>query len=71
MLALINPVALPARRIAGTTFFIIFLFGGLCIFRNRQRFFDQDPEVSGDIPSVRKIRAEKVLLVWGAQAATV
>jgi hypothetical protein len=35
MLALINPEALPALRIAGTFFLIINLLGGVYIFRNR------------------------------------
>jgi len=44
MLALINPAALPALRIAATFFFIIYLLFGAYIFRNRHRFFDRDPE---------------------------
>ena len=66
MLALINPEGLPALRIAGTIFFVIFLLGGLYIFRNRHRFFDKDPDVNEDIPAVRKIRAEEVIMIWGA-----
>ena len=34
------------------------------IFRNRHRFFDQDPNVSEDIPAVRKLRIEVILLPW-------
>src|SRR5207302_2230912 len=52
MLALINPVALPALRIAATFFFIIYLLFGAYIFRNRHRFFDRDPNVDNDIPAV-------------------
>jgi hypothetical protein len=66
MLALINPVGLPALRVAGTIFLVIFLFGGLYIFRNRHRFFDKDPDVDEDVPAVRKIRVEEVMMVWGA-----
>src|SRR4029453_15273325 len=33
MLALINPVALPALRIAATFFFLVYLAGGAYIFR--------------------------------------
>ena len=54
MLALINPAALPALRIAATFFFIIYLLFGAYIFRNRHRFFDRDPNVDNDIPAVRK-----------------
>jgi hypothetical protein len=64
MLALINPAALPALRIAATFFFIINLIGGAYIFRNRHRFFGGDPNVSDDIPAVRKLRIEVVLIPW-------
>jgi hypothetical protein len=64
MLALINPAALPALRIAATLFFLLYLAGGAYIFRNRHRFFDRDPNVDDDIPAVRHIRVEVVLIPW-------
>jgi hypothetical protein len=64
MLALINPAALPGLRIAATIFFIIYLLFGAYIFRNRHRFFDRDPNVLNDIPAVRKVRLEVVLIPW-------
>ena len=64
MLALINPAALPALRIAATFFFIIYLLFGAYIFRNRHRFFDRDPNVDNDIPAVRQVRVELVLIPW-------
>jgi hypothetical protein len=64
MLALINPAALTALRIAATFFFIVNLLGGTYIFRNRHRFFDRDPNVDNDIPAVRKIRVEVVMIPW-------
>jgi hypothetical protein len=64
MLAQINPVALPALRIAATFFFIIYLLFGAYIFRNRHRFFDRDPRVDNDIPAVRHVRVEVVLIPW-------
>ena len=64
MLALINPVALPALRIAATFFFLVYLAGGAYIFRNRHRFFDRDPNVDNDIPAVRHVRVEVVLIPW-------
>ena len=64
MLALINPVALPALRVAATLFFIIYLLFGAYIFRNRHRFFDRDPNVDNDIPAVRHVRVEVVLIPW-------
>ena len=64
MLAAINPVALPALRIAATFFLIVNLIGGTYIFRNRHRFFDRDPNVDDDIPAMRKLRVEVVMLPW-------
>src|SRR5207247_10846729 len=64
MLALINPAALPALRIAATFFFIIYLLLRACIFRHRHRFFDRDPNVDNDIPAVRKVRIEVVAIPW-------
>jgi len=64
MLSLINPVALPALRIAGTFFLTLNILAFVYIFRNRHRFFGRDPSVDGDIPAVRKLRAEVVLIPW-------
>ena len=64
MLALINPAVLPALRIAATFFLLINLVGGTYIFRNRHRFFDQDSNVDNDIPAVRKLRIEVVMIPW-------
>jgi hypothetical protein len=64
MLALINPAVLPALRIAATFFLLINLVGGTYIFRNRHRFFDQDSNVDNDIPAVRKLRMEVVMIPW-------
>ena len=63
MLAL-NPAVLPALRIAATFFFLIYLAGGAYIFRNRHRFFDRDPNVDNDIPAMRKLRVEVVMVPW-------
>jgi hypothetical protein len=63
-LAMINPTVLPALRIAATFFLIINLLGGTYIFHNRLRFFDRDPNVDNDIPAVRKVRMEVVLIPW-------
>jgi hypothetical protein len=64
MLSVIKPTALPALRIAGTFFVILNLVGIVYIFRNRHRFFGKDPNVSDDIPAVRKLRVEVVLIPW-------
>ena len=60
----LNPVALPALRIAATFFLIINLIGGTYIFFNRHRFFDQDSNVDNDIPAVRRLRMEVVMIPW-------
>jgi len=64
MLAAINPTALPALRIAGTFFLIVNVLAAIYFFRNRKRFFEQDPNVSGDIPAVRRLRVELILIPW-------
>jgi hypothetical protein len=64
MLAAINPVAFPALRIAATFFLLINLLGGTYIFLNRHRFFDGDPNVDNDIPAVRNVRVEVVMIPW-------
>ena len=64
MLAQIDPQALTALRIAATFFFIVNLLGGAFIFRNRHRFFDRDPSVDNDIPAVRRIRVEVIMIPW-------
>ena len=64
MLAAISPVALPSLRIAATFFLIVNIVGGTYIFRNRHRFFDRDPNVDDDVPAMRKLRVEVVMLPW-------
>jgi|GraSoiStandDraft_52_1057288.scaffolds.fasta_scaffold56352_2 hypothetical protein len=63
MLAL-NPEALPALRIAAAFFLIVNLIGGTYIFRNRHRFFDRDRNIDNDIPAVRRLRLEVVMVPW-------
>ena len=64
MLALINPAALPALRIAATFFLTVNILAFVYIFRNRHRFFDKDRNVAGDIPTVRRLRVEVILIPW-------
>lgn len=64
MLAAIDPTALPALRIAGTFFLLINILAFIYIFRNRHRFFGRDPNVSNDVPAVRRLRIEVVLVPW-------
>jgi len=40
------------------------LAGGTYLFFNRHHFFDQDSNVDNDIPAVRKLRMEVVMIPW-------
>jgi hypothetical protein len=64
MIAVIEQAGVPALRIAFTIAVIIFLMGGILIFRKRHQFFDRDPRVENDVPEVRHNRMEEILFVW-------
>jgi hypothetical protein len=65
VIAALEQAGLPALRIAFTTAVILFLYGGIFIFRKRHQFFDRDPNVENDVPVVRHNREEAILFVWG------
>jgi hypothetical protein len=65
LIAVIESAGVPALRMAFTIAVIIFLIGGILIFRSRHRFFDRDPNVENDVPVVRHNRMEEILFVWG------
>jgi hypothetical protein len=64
MMAVIEQAGLPALRTVFTIAVLIFLMGGILIFRRRHQFFDRDPNVENDVPVVRHNRMEEILLVW-------
>jgi hypothetical protein len=64
MIAVIEQAVVPALRIVFTIAVIIFLMGGILIFRKRHQFFDRDPRVENDVPEVRHNRMEEILFVW-------
>jgi hypothetical protein len=64
IIAVIEQAGIPALRIVFTIAVIIFLIGGILIFRKRHQFFDRDPSVENDVPEVRHNRMEEVLFVW-------
>ena len=64
LIALINPAAVPALRVAGAIFLTINLLGGAYIIRHWRRLFGRDPQVEQDIEAVRHIRVEVVLIPW-------
>ena len=64
LIAVIEQAGVPALRVALTVAVIVFLFGGIIIFRRRHQFFDRDPNVENDVPVVRHNREEEILFVW-------
>ena len=64
-MAVIEEAGIPALRIAFTIAVIVFLLGGISIFRRRHQFFDRDPDVYNDVPVVRRNREEAIMFVWG------
>jgi hypothetical protein len=64
MIAAIEQAGLPALRVAFTFAVIVFLCGGIFIFRRRHKLFDRDPDVDNDVPVVRHNREELVTFVW-------
>jgi len=63
MLALIDPAALPALRIAATFFVLLYVAGGVYLFRNRHRFFTAI-QMSTMTLTVRKMRIEVVVIPY-------
>ena len=64
-MAVIEQAGIPALRVAFTIAVIVFLLGGISIFRRRHQFFDRDPDVDNDVPVVRRNREEAIMFVWG------
>jgi hypothetical protein len=64
LIGVIEQAGVPALRIAFTVAVIVFLFGGIIIFRRRHQFFDRDPNVENDVPAVRHNREEEIIFVW-------
>ena len=58
LIALINPTALPALRIAGGVFIAINLLVGAYLFRRRRQLFGPDPQVAQDIAAVRHTQSQ-------------
>jgi hypothetical protein len=66
MIAAIEQAGVPALRVAFTLAVIVFLLGGIFIFRRRHQFFDRDPNVENDGPVVRHNREEMIIIVGSA-----
>jgi hypothetical protein len=63
-IAVIEQQGVPALRVGFTLAVIVFLLGGVFIWRRRHQFFDGDPNVENDVPVVRHNREEEILFVW-------
>jgi hypothetical protein len=66
MIAVIEQAGVPALRVAFTLALMVFLLGGVFIFRRRQQFFDRDPSVENDFAVVRHNREEMIIFVGSA-----
>jgi hypothetical protein len=60
----IEQAGIPALRVAFSIAVLVFLYGGVLIFRRRYQLFDRDSNVENDIPAVRHNRLEEILFVW-------
>ena len=54
---------LPLRIFFGVCLVVV-IFAGLYVFRNRQKLFGRDPQVTGDHYGARNLRLWQVILVW-------
>lgn len=64
LIASINPVAVPALRIAGALFIAFNLLAGAWLWRRRRQLFGRDRQVEQDIEAVRHARVAVVLIPW-------
>ena len=66
VIAALEQAGLPALRVAFILALMVFLLGGVFIFRRRQQFFDRDPNVENDFAVVRHNREEMIIFVGSA-----
>jgi hypothetical protein len=64
LVALINPTALPALRIAGGMVLVIYLLAGAYLFRRRRQLFSRGQQIEHDTEAVRHTRVAVVLIPW-------
>ena len=64
MIAVIDPAAVPALRVAGAFFLIINLLAGAYFWRHRRRLFGPDSTVTGDRPAIRQLQAIVLSIPW-------
>jgi len=64
MIAVIDPAAVPALRVAGAFFLIINLLAGAYLWRHRRRLFGPDSTAEGDRPAIRRLQAIVLSIPW-------
>jgi hypothetical protein len=64
MMALINPAAVPALRVAGALFLVINLLAGAWAWHHRRQLFGPDSTAEGDRPASRQLQAIVLGIPW-------
>jgi hypothetical protein len=64
MIALINPAAVLALRVAGALFLVINLLAGAWAWRHRRQLFGPDSTAEGDRPATRQLQAIVLGIPW-------
>jgi hypothetical protein len=64
MIAVIDPAAVPALRVAGAFFLIINLLAGAWAWRHRRQLFGPDSTAEGDRPAIRQLQAIVLSIPW-------
>jgi drug/metabolite transporter (DMT)-like permease len=65
MIAAIAQVGVPPLRVALMFALIVFVFGGILLFRRRPQFFNRAPHVAGNGPVVRQ-NGEGIFIIVGS-----
>jgi hypothetical protein len=71
IIAAIEQAGVPALRSAFTIAALVFVLGGILIFRRRHLLFDRDPTVENDGREVRDDRIQLIVFVVGGLATLV
>jgi hypothetical protein len=64
MIALINPAAVPALRVAGALFLVINLLAGAWAWRHRRQLFGPDSTAEGDRRATRQLQVIVLGIPW-------
>jgi len=64
MIAVIDPAAIPALRIAGALFLIINLLAAVWAWHHRRQLFGPDSTATGDQSATRQLQALALSIPW-------